>query len=122
MVRPLFLVLGFLFLSLGFVGIFVPGLPTTPFLLLSAALFFRSSKRLYERLISSRLLGRYIVVFRKNKGMTLRAKLISLLIMWSMIAVSAVKVDSIGAKVAIPGVGVVGTVVMGFCIKTVRNR
>jgi len=122
MVRPLFLVLGFLFLSLGFVGIFVPGLPTTPFLLLSAALFFRSSQRLYERLISSRLLGRYIVSFRKNKGMTLRAKLISLAIMWSMIAVSAVKVDSIAAKVAIPVVGVVGTVVMGFCIKTVRKR
>jgi len=122
MVRPLFLVLGFLFLSLGFVGIFVPGLPTTPFLLLSAALFFRSSQRLYERLISSRLLGRYIVSFRKNQGMTLRAKLISLAIMWSMIAVSAVKVDSIAAKVAIPVVGVVGTVVMGFCIKTVRKR
>lgn len=116
--KPLFLIFGLLFLSLGFVGIFIPGLPTTPFVLLSAALFFRSSDKLYNRLISSRLFGKYIADFREKKGMTLRAKLISISIMWIMITLSILTIEPKILKLIIFIVGMIGTVVMGFCIKT----
>jgi uncharacterized membrane protein YbaN (DUF454 family) len=67
---------------LGIVGIFVPLLPTTPFLLLSAALFARSSQRLYNWLINHRVLGTYIRNFRENKAISLGIKICIISIMW----------------------------------------
>jgi len=120
--RALFVALGLLCLSLGAVGIVVPGLPTTPFLLLAAALFLRSSERLYNRLVSSRLLGGYIRRYREQGGMTLRAKIVSLTIMWAMIAVSLWTLRSTAARAVVAAVGVVGTVVMGWVVRTVRAQ
>lgn len=74
--------LGSLSLLLGIVGIFVPLLPTTPFLLLAAALWVRSSPRLYGWLLAHRRLGPYIRNFRENRAIPLRAKVLSLLLMW----------------------------------------
>lgn len=74
--------LGSLSLLLGIVGIFVPLLPTTPFLLLAAALWVRSSPRLYGWLLAHRRLGSYIRNFRENRAIPLRAKVLSLLLMW----------------------------------------
>ena len=75
-------ILGCAALALGVVGIFVPLLPTTPFLLLAAALWVRSSPRLYEWLLAHRCFGEYIRNFRENKAIPLRAKIISLVLMW----------------------------------------
>ncbi len=69
--------------GLGVAGIFLPLLPTTPFLLLAAALYVRSSPRLYARLLSNRWLGGYIRNFRENRAIPLRAKIVSLVVMWS---------------------------------------
>lgn len=74
--------LGILSLCLGVIGIFLPLLPTTPFLLLSAALFFRSSPRMYQWLLSHRKLGPYIRSFREERSIPLRAKVISLSLLW----------------------------------------
>lgn len=76
------LFLGFLSLACGVVGIFVPLLPTTPFLLLAAALFFRSSPRAYKWLLGHKRLGPYIRDFRENRSMPLRAKIIALSLLW----------------------------------------
>ena len=65
--------LGCLSFVLGVVGIFVPLLPTTPFLLLSAALWVRSSPRLYDWLLAHPCLGRYVRNFRENRAIPLRA-------------------------------------------------
>lgn len=77
------ILLGSLSLVLGIIGIFVPLLPTTPFLLLTAALYFKASPRLYNWLISQKHLGPYIRNYRENKAIPLRAKIISMLLMWS---------------------------------------
>ena len=69
-------------LALGILGIFLPLLPTTPFLLLTAALYFKSSPRLYNWLLSHKHLGPYIRNFRENKAIPLRAKIISISLMW----------------------------------------
>lgn len=76
-------VLGGVAFVLGVVGIFVPLLPTTPFLLLAAALWVRSSPRLYAWLLSHRCLGEYIRNYRENRAIPLRAKVVSLVVMWA---------------------------------------
>lgn len=81
-IRYVYVVLGILFCVLGVIGIFVPLLPTTPFLLLSAALFFRSSPRLYHLLLSHPHLGPYIRNFREHKAIPLRIKIISVSLVW----------------------------------------
>ena len=76
------IILGTVSLALGIIGIFLPLLPTTPFLLLTAALYVRSSPRLYNWLLHQKYLGNYIRNFRENKAIPLRAKVISLVLMW----------------------------------------
>ncbi len=67
---------------LGILGIFLPLLPTTPFLLLAAALYFRSSPRLYDWLLSHKHLGPYIRNFRENRAIPLRVKILSVSLVW----------------------------------------
>ena len=69
-------------LVLGVVGIFVPLLPTTPFLLLAWA-FCRSSPRLYDRLLAHPCLGAYVRNFREYRAIPLRAKIISVTLIWA---------------------------------------
>ena len=73
---------GILAVILGAAGIFLPLLPTTPFLLLAAACFMRSSEKLYLRLINHRWLGSFIRNYREHKAITLRAKVYTLLLLW----------------------------------------
>jgi uncharacterized membrane protein YbaN (DUF454 family) len=78
-----FLILfGIISLSLGILGIFLPVLPTTPFLLLSAALFARSSQRLYNWLLNHKVLGKYIRGFLEERAIPLHIKIISISVMW----------------------------------------
>lgn len=81
-IRYTYISLGILSCALGVIGIFVPLLPTTPFLLLSAALLFRSSPRLYNRLLNHPQLGPYIRNFREHKAIPLRVKIISVSLVW----------------------------------------
>lgn len=81
-IRYLCVVSGVLSCVLGVIGIFVPLLPTTPFLLLSAALLFRSSPRLYQRLLDHPLMGPYIRNFREHKAIPLRVKIVSVCLVW----------------------------------------
>jgi uncharacterized membrane protein YbaN (DUF454 family) len=80
--------IGITSLGIGVVGIFVPLLPTTPFLLLSAACFFRSSERLYKWLMTHRWLGPYLTNYREHKAITMSARIITLLILWGVIGYS----------------------------------
>ena len=79
----LLIVLGSLSLALGILGIFLPVLPTTPFLLLSAAMYVRSSQRLYDWLMSHKHLGPYIKNFREHKALPLRVKIVSVTMVWA---------------------------------------
>ncbi len=116
-VRFAFIFLGTLSLSLGLLGIFIPGLPTTPFLLLTAALYIRSSDRLYQTIIDNRYVGSYIKKYRANKGMTKKDKVYAISLMWIMIAVSCIFfIDSYLIKTVVAIVGVIGTIVMGLIV------
>ena len=80
--KILLMILGSVALILGVIGIFLPLLPTTPFLLLAAALYFRSSPRLYNWLLYHPHLGTYIRNFREHKAIPLRVKVISVSLVW----------------------------------------
>lgn len=113
------IVLGTISLCIGTIGIFVPGLPTTPFILLSAGLYVRSSNSLYLSLINNKYFGDYIYKYRQNKGLTIRQKTLSILLMWGMITLSClcfIKQSEVIVLVLI--IGVIGTIVMGYIIPT----
>lgn len=88
MLRPLLLVVGVLSLGLGVLGIFLPLLPTTPFLLLSAFCFARSSTRLHNYLVNHRVLGTYINNYN-NHTMTRAHKTRTIVLLWISIGLSA---------------------------------
>ena len=75
-------ILGLVSLALGVVGIFLPLIPTTPLLLLSAALFLRSHKGLYDWLLNHPKLGPYIRNFMEYKAIPLKVKVISVSMVW----------------------------------------
>jgi len=81
---------GILSLGLGVVGIFVPLLPTTPFLLLAAAAFVRSSPKLYAWLLNHKWFGSYIRHYREHRAIPLRAKVVALVLLWAMIGYTAI--------------------------------
>lgn len=89
--RILLMTTGLLALLLGLIGIVVPGLPTTPFVLLSAACLARSSPRLHHKLVSNRHLGPLIRDWEANRSLTRRTKWLSTTIMTTMVVVSALQ-------------------------------
>jgi len=92
--RVFTIVAGTVSLGLGILGTFLPLLPTTPFLLLAAACYLKSSPRCYNALLRSKWLGSYIRAYREGKGLPLRAKVLSIAILWATIGYSALFVVS----------------------------
>ena len=87
--KILLVVAGTLAVLLGVVGMFLPVLPTTPFLLLAAVCYARSSKRFYAWLTTNRWCGAYITNNREGRGMRLRHKVLTLLSLWLTIGSTA---------------------------------
>ena len=94
---------GVVSLALGVAGIFLPLLPTTPFLLLAAWLFVRSSPRLYAWLMNHPRLGEYIRNFRENRAIPMRVKIVSVAMVWLTIGfwIVAVGGEWWGAQAAV---------------------
>ena len=80
---------GSLCVLLGVLGIFLPLLPTTPFLLLAAICYARSSERFYQWLMTNRYCGAYLRNYREGRGILLKHKIMALLLLWLMIGSSA---------------------------------
>ena len=89
---------GILAVALGVLGIIVPLLPTTPFLLLAAFLFSKSSEKFHKKLMENKILGEYIYNYSEKKGLILRDKVISLVGLWGGILFSFTKVANIHAR------------------------
>ena len=88
-VRFLMVLAGLICVGLGMIGIVLPLLPTTPFLLLAAYLFVRSSQRLYRWLLTHRIFGRYISNYIHHRAITKGVKIFTLLLLWGTISTSA---------------------------------
>ena len=99
LVRQLLLVVGWLAVLLGVIGIFLPVLPTTPFLLLAAACFVRSSRRVYQWLVDHPRLGPWLLDYLEGNGIPLKGKIYTLITMWVSIGVSCWLVPLFWARV-----------------------
>ncbi len=88
--RWLLIIEGTFFVGLGIIGIFLPLLPTIPFLLLAAACYARSSKRFYNWLLTNRWFGNYIRNYRERKGIPFKIKILSISFLWIAIGYSAI--------------------------------
>jgi hypothetical protein len=84
------IIAGSFFVGLGIVGIFLPVLPTTPFLLLAAACYARSSERFYNWLLYNKWFGNYIRNYREGKGVPLKVKVLAISFLWITIGSSVI--------------------------------
>jgi len=87
--RLLWIILGWFFVSLGFIGAFLPVMPTTIFLILAAYFFARSSVRFYNWLLNNRFFGRLLHDWRAGLGIPLRTKVIAIAMITLTIGTSA---------------------------------
>ncbi len=87
--RRFFVIVGTIAVGIGVVGIIVPVLPTTPFLLLAAICYMRGSQRLYNALLGNRFIGSYVRNYLEGKGMSLKVKIWTLSLLWIAIGCTA---------------------------------
>jgi len=87
-VRLAFLALGTLFVALGIAGIFLPVLPTTPFMLLAAACYARASTRFYNWLLNNRVFGPSILEWRRYRSIPYRVKWTAMVLMGVSLSIS----------------------------------
>jgi len=88
--RALWLIGGIICVGLGAVGIVLPILPTTPFLLAAAGCFCKSSTRMYNWLLNNKWFGEYIKKYREGKGIPKKTKITALAVLWVTIGVSTI--------------------------------
>ena len=100
--KVLYIILGSLCLVLGSVGIFLPILPTTPFLLLSSYFYVRSSEKLYNWLINHKIFGRYIYNYVTYKAVPKKAKITAILMIIITVPIAVVLIDNIYTYIIIP--------------------
>ena len=109
LIRILWILLGSLFVGIGYLGIFVPGLPTTIFLILAAACYIRSSEKLYNWLINNKIFGKYIKDYYEGKGMPLKSKILafSMIIIFCSFAIFFV-IELIWVQLIVGLAGIIG--------------
>ena len=88
--NAILIVIGSIAVGLGVAGIFLPLLPTTPFLLLAAVCYANSSERFYHWLLHHRWFGSYIRNYREGRGIPLVSKVVALALLWLTIGASAI--------------------------------
>ena len=119
--RLFYIILGCLSVVLGTIGIFVPGLPTTPFVLLASWCFYRSSPRLQEWLLAS-FLGKYIREYKDKGGITPRKRIYIILLMAVMVAISTIFfIKTLSLRIVVWVAGMIGCVVVGFVVPKARE-
>lgn len=101
---------GTVLVGIGILGIFLPLLPTTVFFLMAAWCYAHSSPSLYHWLHHNRLFGKYIKDYREGRGITVRSKVMSIVVLWVGILYSAWSVEGLALRLVLGAVAVGVTV------------
>lgn len=104
--KALLIFVGWLSVVLGVIGIFLPIMPTTPFLLLAAACFVRTSPKFYQWLVGHPRLGKYLVYYLEGKGIPLKAKIYTIALIAISMSVTSYIVPVTAVKILLPLIGV----------------
>lgn len=105
MKKLVLVICGWFFVTLGALGIILPLLPTTPFMLLAAICFSASSKKAYNFLVNNCILGPYIEHYRTKRGVSIAAKLKAIIMLWIFLIISAVLTAKLWAAIVLAVVG-----------------
>lgn len=120
--RILYIIGGTMSLALAILGIVLPGLPTTPFALLSAYLYAKSSRKLYDWLLNNKILGPRIKNYNKRNGVTRKGKIGIIIFMWTMVCISSfVIIKIVPLRILILSLGLIGAVVVWFFVPTAKD-
>ena len=111
--------IGYVAVILGILGIFLPLLPTTPFLLLASACFMRSSPRLHKKLMDSPL-GSYVRAYSEGHGLPRHAKIVMIALLWISLLYSCTQIDQDMLKILLICIGGIATVLI-LRIKSSRH-
>jgi len=122
--RLLINALGFLLLGIGVVGLFMPLLPTTPFVLLATVCFSYSNRRIYKWLRHTPFFGSFIVNFEEKQGVPISLKITSIILVWVSLSLSIIALRTLWAYVllSIIGVGVTIHLLMLKTKKPMRHK
>jgi uncharacterized membrane protein YbaN (DUF454 family) len=116
--KIIYIVLGSITLVLGTLGIFLPLLPTTPFYLLTAWLYMRSSEKLYAKVMNNKYFGAIVRNFQEDKSLSLKTKIVVVTMIWATILYSAFWVVSVWWVRALLLAVAIGTTVHILSFKT----
>ena len=119
--KMLLIIAGSVTLILGLVGVFIPVLPTTPFLLLTAFCYARSSKRLYDWLMNHKVLGPYIYNYVKHHAIHRRTKISALFFLWLSLTLSIILVDHLHVRILLLVVGLAVSLHL-ISLRTIKEK
>jgi uncharacterized membrane protein YbaN (DUF454 family) len=120
--RRLFVIAGTISVGIGIIGIFLPVLPTTPFLLLAAICYTRGSQRLYKALLYNRFIGTYIRNYIEGRGMSLKMKVWTIGLLWIAIVSTAIFATESMVVRIILAVVLIGVTLHILLIRTIKNK
>ena len=121
-VKVLWIILGSFFVVLAAVGVALPGIPTTPFLILAAACYIRSSQKLYDRLISNKTFGPYLKDYREGKGIPKKAKILAVSMIVLFVGSSVIfGIESLNLKIVVGALGLTGLLYVIFKVPVAKD-
>lgn len=104
--KILFIIIGSISLVLGVIGILMPVLPTTPFLLLASFCYLRSSEKLYNWLINHHVFGPYIYNYLTYKAIPKKTKIGAIIFLWCSLILSSIIISSLHIKIFLFLIGI----------------
>ena len=120
--KALWILLGFFFVALAAVGVALPGIPTTPFLILAAACYIRSSQKLYDWLISNKTFGPYLKDYREGKGIPKKAKGLAIIMIILFVGSSVIfGIENLNLKIAVGALGLTGLLYVIFKVPVAKD-
>lgn len=118
-VKSFLLLLGFTFVGLGFIGIVIPGMPTTVFMILAAACFAKSSPKFEQWILDLPGIGRLVQDHRDGLGMPQKSKAIAITMMVVAVTLSIIfAITSTLIQILVGGVGIIGVWYVGVRVPT----
>lgn len=120
MKKGILVILGTISLGLGLLGMLLPILPTTPFLLLSSFCYLRSSARLHHWLVTRRVIGDYIYNYLRYKAVVKSTKIFSIILLWATLIISMVLVNLWPVRILLFVIGV-GVTIHLLMLKTISK-